>query len=106
MIYVHFISRDFPHFWPGAFSDLFALLHLNGVSDQYKVKLIRKYFNQLIDFFLDFIISMLETLNSEIVERGENKSTYELDLANRVKDGIREIAIQDILQVLSLILQD
>jgi hypothetical protein len=42
----------------------------------------------------------MDTLNQEIVERGELKNQYELDISNRVKDGIRQYAIQDIVLVL------
>jgi hypothetical protein len=31
----------------------------------------------------------MDTLNQEIAERGELKNQYELDISNRVKDGIR-----------------
>jgi len=50
---------------------------------------------------LSFVIEVLSTLNSELVERGEAKSQEDHEISNRVKDGIREFAIQEIIQVLA-----
>ena len=46
------------------------------------------------------IVQIMLTVNTEIVERGEAKSQYELDIAVRVKDGVRQYAIQDIINML------
>ena len=40
-------------------------------------------------------------MNQDLVERGETKSVYELDIANRVKDGVRENSIEVIIQSLA-----
>ena len=39
--------------------------------------------------------------NEEVVERSETKSSQEVDLCMKVKDGVREHAIKDILTVLN-----
>jgi len=39
--------------------------------------------------------------NEEVVERNETKSYHEVELCMRVKDGVREFAIKDILTVLN-----
>ena len=39
--------------------------------------------------------------NEEVVERAETKSYHEVELCMRVKDGVREFAIKDILTVLN-----
>ncbi len=47
------------------------------------------------------------TFNQEVVERSELKSNHEVELCMRVKDGVRENAIKDILTVLnSLVLNN
>ena len=47
------------------------------------------------------------TFNEEVVERSELKSNHEFELCMRVKDGVRENAIKDILTVLnSLVLNN
>lgn len=43
----------------------------------------------------------MATLNQELIERGEAKTQEELDLSTKVKDGIRQYAITDIIQGLS-----
>ena len=39
--------------------------------------------------------------NEEVVERTETKSYHEVELCMRVKDGVRDFAIKDILTVLN-----
>jgi len=39
--------------------------------------------------------------NEEVVERNETKSYHEVELCMKVKDGVRELAIKDILTVLN-----
>lgn len=39
--------------------------------------------------------------NEEVVERNETKSYHEVELCMRVKDGVREFAIKDILTVIN-----
>lgn len=58
-------------------------------TDQYKMQVIK------------FIIKVMLTINQELIEHGEVKSVYAQDLNNRVKDGIRQFAIQDIIQTLA-----
>ena len=50
---------------------------------------------------LDFIVEVMLVFNEEVVERAETKSYHEVELCMRVKDGVREFAIKDILTVLN-----
>ena len=50
---------------------------------------------------LDFTVEVMLVFNEEVVERAETKSYHEVELCMRVKDGIREFAIKDILTVLN-----
>ena len=50
---------------------------------------------------LRYVLQVMQTLNQDLVERGETKSTYELDIASRVKDGVREHSIEVIIQSLA-----
>lgn len=47
----------------------------------------------------------MQVFEEELVERSEKKSTVLLDQQNRVKDGLRAGAINDILFVLNQVLQ-
>ena len=59
-----------------------------GANDEYKLKVVR------------FIIKVLDTLNSELIERGETKVSFDVMLAQKVKDGIRAHSISSILEML------
>jgi hypothetical protein len=50
---------------------------------------------------LDFTVEVMLVFNEEVVERAETKSYHEVELCMRVKDGVREFAIKDILTVLN-----
>ena len=50
---------------------------------------------------LDFIVEVMLVFNEEVVERAETKSYHEVELCMRVKDGVREFSIKDILTVLN-----
>ena len=49
---------------------------------------------------IKFILTILETLNSELVERGEAKTAQNLAISNQVKNGVRLYGIQCIIQTL------
>jgi hypothetical protein len=70
LIFVTFLAQDFPHYWQDAFQQLFGLLEATNASDQYKMQMIK------------FILKVLQTLNSELVERGEAKSAQSLAISN------------------------
>ena len=63
-------------------------MQAENATDEYKLKIIR------------FIIKVLLTFNSELVERGEGKVSQDLIIANQVKDGVRQFAIGTILDML------
>jgi hypothetical protein len=48
----------------------------------------------------------VQVIEEELVERKDVSPTYNLDVSNRVKDGIRELAINDILFLLNQILMN
>lgn len=89
VIYVNFIARDFPHLWPTAFHDLFNLLSAEGHTPEQRMKALK------------FVLQVMKTMNQDLVERGETKSVYELDIATRVKDGVRDNSIEVIIQSLA-----
>lgn len=53
------------------------------------------------------MVQVLQTLHQELVERGEFKSQAELEVSARVKNGIRQNAIECIVQNLGgIVLQN
>jgi hypothetical protein len=88
LIFVNFLRQDFPDFWQDAFTHLFGLLNDSNANDEYKLKVVR------------FIIKVLYTFNTELVERGESKVSFDVMLAQKVKDGVRIHAISSILEML------
>lgn len=88
LVFVALLRQDFPNLWQDAFAQLFGLLSAPNASEEYKLKVTR------------YIINVLSTFNSELVERGEAKVSRDLLVATQVKDGVRHFAISDILEVL------
>lgn len=67
--HVNFNLRDSRQ-WPSAVDDLTRLVMQNSQ-------------------FYKFMLKVLLTIDEEIVERAESKSTFELEIANNVKDTMR-----------------
>ncbi|CDW81505.1 exportin-t [Stylonychia lemnae] len=86
LVFVLLIREDFPNNWPEAFSELLSLIKIT--QDVNLQKLYMKVFEE------------------ELVERQDNKTTHLLEQQARVKDGIRKGAINDIIFVLSQVLQN
>ena len=77
LIFVSFLRQDFPDCWQDAFTQLFALFQDANADDHYKLKIIK------------FIIKVLLTFNSELIDREGGKVSHDLIIANNVKDGVR-----------------
>lgn len=88
LIFVAFLRQDFPNLWQDAFAQLFGLLQSPNADEVYQLKIRR------------FIVKVMKTFNSELIERGEAKVSHDLLIATQVKDGIRQLAITSILDML------
>ena len=55
----------------------------------------------LMALILEFIVKVIKVIEEELVERKDISPSTNLEVGNRVKDGIRELAINDTLFLLN-----
>lgn len=72
--------------WPSAVTDLTRLVMQN-------------------EQFLKFMLRTLLTIDEEIVERAESKSSFELEISNNVKDSMRAEAVPSLISLFQSVLQ-
>jgi len=58
----------------------------------------------LMALILEFIVKVIKVIEEELVERKDISPSTNLEVGNRVKDGIRELAINDTLFLLNQVL--
>lgn len=87
-LWVQVIRADC-NIWPNSFQDLFFQFNAAEADETY---------GHLLQCFL---IQVMLTLHSEIVDRIESKEVFDIQLASRLKDCIRANAIKDIITVLN-----
>lgn len=78
---------DFPSLWPDAFQQLIGIMSITQDV-------------QLQKLYLKFIVQVLITLDEELVERYEGTGHLHNECGTKVKDGIREIAIDGVCLIL------
>jgi hypothetical protein len=53
---------------------------------------------------IKFIVQVFQTLHQELIEKGEQKTPEELEVSNRVKNGIRQNSIKFIIENLGTVI--
>jgi hypothetical protein len=88
VIFVNLIRNVFPESWPTAFEELLQIM-----TSTQDVNLLKVY--------LKFILTVLITLDEELVERFDQHDQCHNFIAIKVKDGVRTHAIGPICQLLA-----
>ena len=76
------IVRDFPMRWSGAFQDMISLM-ISSNSSKTSV---------------EYVCDMLNALYDEVISQEYPRTVQEVEIATRIKDGMRERAVNDIMQ--------